>query len=257
MLCGASWASLRRAYFASVRSRPSGGPGGASVVSKFAEKPLVLCAILFRVQWGPSATANTFNFLLPKPLGFKIFVHQEDNIPILRSFYRKPPAVSFAKKSPHRPPLSRVLIPSRHPLPFAPHPFYSFVSSSAACSQRRRRRLYHRSSFRWCRRLLVLSLLLATWFPCRRPRGAHHYSLGIWRNPNLAMGMPCRGGRSMPPPPRVLIFFLPLSLALCCAVPCRHPSSPSSSPRAYVTAAPCHSPSPPSSPPRSLSFFRY
>jgi hypothetical protein len=72
---------LRRLAFAAVRSLGSGGAEDASGVWNFAKKPFDLALILYCIQGGPYATEIAFILFAENPLCYKIFVHQEDEIP--------------------------------------------------------------------------------------------------------------------------------------------------------------------------------
>jgi hypothetical protein len=126
-LCRGSSRVLRRPDFAAVPIASIRRPRTCQQCVLICQKPLRLHINSFRVQGGSFATTNTFDFLSQNPPCSKIFLYQEDEIPISRHIYRKPLACAFAKKKtsplrrPGRPPSFPVLV-SFATFPHPPHP---------------------------------------------------------------------------------------------------------------------------------------
>jgi hypothetical protein len=80
MLCRGLWACLRRPVFSALRSCGSGGPYCANGVS-FCSEVHFPCNPFPSLQ-GPSATVNRFILFAENTSSSKIFLYQEEEIPI-------------------------------------------------------------------------------------------------------------------------------------------------------------------------------
>lgn len=146
MLCRGLWACLRRPVFSALRSCGSGGPYCANGVS-FCSEVHFPCNPFPSLQ-GPSATVNRFILFAENTSSSKIFLYQEEEIPISSvqkkipiswHFCRKPPGHFQKTPPPPLPFLSSPLSspPARPPSSSSPPrpciaaapTFFSFASS--------------------------------------------------------------------------------------------------------------------------------